>query len=252
MVEGRGYWRETDGSAISRETAMRAWRKVAHLHLSELAGTAHATLTQDELATHVQERTGIHTSIATGRWMAPLLTATAQLCRERREPPLTTLVVQANGTVGPAYDVVLQLQLLPPHRRPAGPRGARRPGPHRVPPVGRCARTGGRLGAPPTGHRGPSRGRGANATGPFRLGRIGRRPPEAAGPTRGPRAGAGDLSGLFPRAAGHGGLWHLRLRPSPAPDVTGAGGTGDRSFPAADRGVSRRTGPSWLGAAPGG
>ncbi len=114
MVEGRGYWRETDGSAISRETAMRAWRKVAHLHLSELAGTAHATLTQDELATHVQERTGIHTSIATGRWMAPLLTATAQLCRERREPPLTTLVVQANGTVGPAYDVVLQLQLLPP------------------------------------------------------------------------------------------------------------------------------------------
>lgn len=109
MVEGRGYWRESDGSAISRETALRAWRKVAHLHLSALAGTYHATTTQDELAAYVQSQTGIHTSIPTGRWMNPLLSATAHLCRQLGEPPLTALVVQADGTVGPGYDDVLHL-----------------------------------------------------------------------------------------------------------------------------------------------
>ena len=114
MVEGRGYWRDSDGSTISRETALRAWRKAAHTRLTALAREYHATIRQDELADHVQRATGIHTSISAGRWLGGVLAATAQWCRQRREPSLTALVVQANGTVGPGYDYVLQLQGLSP------------------------------------------------------------------------------------------------------------------------------------------
>lgn len=98
-----GIYREEDQSAVSQADAVRAWAVVA---FDELIRTAHkydAVVTYKELALLVQDVSGIRTRVLITNWIGKLLEEVAILAREREEPPLTSLCVHHDGTIGDGY-----------------------------------------------------------------------------------------------------------------------------------------------------
>jgi hypothetical protein len=92
-----------DGSRVVFADALAAWVPYAH---AELVGTArkyHAVITYLELAEFVQERSGIRTRMLLTNWIGKLLEEVASLAKANGEPPLTSLCVHQDGTIGPGY-----------------------------------------------------------------------------------------------------------------------------------------------------
>lgn len=106
-MAGPGY---TTAAAVGSEHARAVWALAAREHLIETARTYHAFVTYADLADFVQERSLIRTGQLMHYWIGDVLYRVAQECVERREPLLSSLCVDATGSVGQTYaDTVLTL-----------------------------------------------------------------------------------------------------------------------------------------------
>lgn len=90
------------------EDARSAYAVAARDVLTGTAGRYHAVVTYKELATEVQERTGIHTRKLMHHWIGDVLTRVANDCFDRGEPNLSSLCVNAQGSVGAGYGAVVR------------------------------------------------------------------------------------------------------------------------------------------------
>ncbi|MFF0816161.1 hypothetical protein ACFYVR_13565 [Rhodococcus sp. NPDC003318] len=79
------------------------WSAQARDVLIEVAGTYQRTLTYQQLADAVQERSGVYTRNLLQNWIGKILSRVAAQCSANAEPLLSSLCVSVNGTVGDGY-----------------------------------------------------------------------------------------------------------------------------------------------------
>ena len=89
------------------DDARDQWAVAAREVLGEVAQKYQAVLTYKELAIAVQERTGIHTRQLQQHWIGDVLARVAAECFRRDEPNLSSLGVNAQGSVGEGYRKVV-------------------------------------------------------------------------------------------------------------------------------------------------
>ncbi len=95
---------ETDTGAEETQTT---WADAAREILVKLAGSYGSLITQQKLATQVQDRTDLRTDRQIRHWIGGVLRKVAEECARRDEPILSALVIDARGSVGDAYAVTL-------------------------------------------------------------------------------------------------------------------------------------------------
>lgn len=103
-----GTWRVADGSAVGFKDAIAEWGAAAHQVLFDTATRYNAFVTYLELSERVQEITGIRTKSQMRNWIGKVLAVVVEECARRGEPPLTSLCVTQNQTVGEGYRFVLE------------------------------------------------------------------------------------------------------------------------------------------------
>ncbi|WP_296605493.1 hypothetical protein [Nocardioides sp.] len=113
-VERTTHWRPTDSEEapdpVPPGEAEDAWAVAAREILTVAAGTYHALIDRTDLATQVQELSGIRSSKSPHYWLSRVLAQVASINALEGEPPLTALVVhRQTGAVGDDYDEVLRL-----------------------------------------------------------------------------------------------------------------------------------------------
>lgn len=86
------------------DEAVTEWSAAALPVLQDVASTYNRTMTYDELATAVQDATGIRTRSLLPNWIGDVLGAVTR-AQPPDEPMLTALVIRADGTMGPGYAV---------------------------------------------------------------------------------------------------------------------------------------------------
>lgn len=102
-AEPPGTYRVADGTRVQFADALAAWVPFAY---DELLATAHkynAYVTYRELSERVQELAGIRTRMQLKNWIGKLLEQVAGRAKANGEPPLTSLCVHKDGTIGPGY-----------------------------------------------------------------------------------------------------------------------------------------------------
>jgi len=98
---GPDAWREA--SELGSEEAHAAWASSAHEALSQVATRYHGLVTSKELAGLVQMSTGIRTRQLTHYWIGEVLLRVSRECAGQEEPLLSSLCVNATGSVGDGY-----------------------------------------------------------------------------------------------------------------------------------------------------
>lgn len=98
-----GVYRVSDESAVALSDARTEWGAAAYTILVDTARAYHAVITYKEMADEVQERTGIRTRMLLTNWIGGVLEVAAHTAAGKGEPPLTSLCVKQDGTVGPGY-----------------------------------------------------------------------------------------------------------------------------------------------------
>lgn len=98
-----GTWRDEDGARVAFADALDAWVPVATSVLTEVAGTYGATLTYRALADRLWSETGIRTRSLLPNWIGDVLNRVSA-AQSSDQPLLTSLVVDAEGRVGPGYE----------------------------------------------------------------------------------------------------------------------------------------------------
>ena len=93
----------TTAALVGTEHARATWALAARDVLLETARSYHAVITTKELADFVQERTKISTLQAKHYWIGDVLGRVSRDCAERAEPNLSSLCVDASGSVGSGY-----------------------------------------------------------------------------------------------------------------------------------------------------
>ena len=96
-----------DAADVGEEAARTAWAAAAREVLMETAMSYHSVITSKELAAEVMERSNITTSRPTHYWIGDVLGRVSADCAERDEPLLSSLCVNAEGSVGKAYEGVV-------------------------------------------------------------------------------------------------------------------------------------------------
>lgn len=94
---------DSNGTKISQADAIAAWSIAARDVLLATARRYHAVVTYKELAAEVQRATAITTTQRLDYWIGRLLENVAVEATRRGEPPLTSLCVHQDGTIGPGY-----------------------------------------------------------------------------------------------------------------------------------------------------
>ncbi|MFD1812007.1 hypothetical protein [Rhodococcus gannanensis] len=79
------------------------WSAEARRVLIEVAGTYQRTVTYQELADEIQERSGVRTRNLLQNWIGKTLSRVGAECASRGEPLLSSLCISVNGTVGEGY-----------------------------------------------------------------------------------------------------------------------------------------------------
>ena len=105
--EGTEAGAPQDAADVGEEAARSAWAASARDVLMETASTYHSTITSKELAAEVMVRSNITTSRPTHYWIGDVLGRVSADCAERGEPLLSSLCVNAEGSVGKAYEGVV-------------------------------------------------------------------------------------------------------------------------------------------------
>jgi len=98
-----GTYRIADGSPVRFAEAMAGWVPLAYIELLATARKYHAYITYRELSECVQERSGVRTRVLLTNWIGKLLEQVAALAKANGEPPLTSLCVHQDGTIGQGY-----------------------------------------------------------------------------------------------------------------------------------------------------
>lgn len=98
-----GTYRVVDEVRVEFADALTAWAPVARDELVATARTYRAVTTYLELSERVQEVSGIRTRMLLANWIGKLLERVAQDAKDLGEPPLTSLCVHQDGTIGPGY-----------------------------------------------------------------------------------------------------------------------------------------------------
>ena len=94
---------QRDASEVGSEAARAAWADAARPVLLEAAGRYRALVTYKQLATAVQEATGITTTQLMHQWIGDVLGRVTDECQSRGEPLLSSLCVSVQGSVGQGY-----------------------------------------------------------------------------------------------------------------------------------------------------
>jgi hypothetical protein len=92
-----------DASEVGSSAARAAWAEAARPVLLDAAGRYRATVSYKQLATAVQESTGITTTQLMHQWIGDVLGRVTAECQSRGEPLLSSLCVSAQGSVGQGY-----------------------------------------------------------------------------------------------------------------------------------------------------
>src|SRR3954447_24737855 len=92
-----------DASQVGFSVARAAWAEAARLVLLEAAGRYRATVTYKQLASAVQEASGITTTVPMHQWIGDVLGRVTDECESRGEPLLSSLCVSIQGSVGQGY-----------------------------------------------------------------------------------------------------------------------------------------------------
>jgi hypothetical protein len=92
-----------DASEVGSGVARAAWADAARPVLLEAAGRYRATVTYKQLATAVQQATGITTNQVLPQWIGDVLGRVTDDCQSRGEPLLSSLCVSIQGSVGQGY-----------------------------------------------------------------------------------------------------------------------------------------------------
>jgi hypothetical protein len=100
-----GEWQEV--ADVGGEVARAAWAESAREVLLDAASQYRAVVTYKELSTHVQYRTGIRTKQLTHYWIGDVLGRVSGDCSRRGEPLLSSLCVNADGSVGDGYSLAV-------------------------------------------------------------------------------------------------------------------------------------------------
>lgn len=103
MTIPRGTYRVSDSSPVEFPDALKIWVPLAHERLIAVAGEYHAVVTHNELTARVQGLSGIRTRMAMTKWIGWLLEGVSDIVEEAGEPPLTSLCVHHDGTMGKIY-----------------------------------------------------------------------------------------------------------------------------------------------------
>jgi hypothetical protein len=82
---------------------LKSWTPVAYRKLLETAATYGAVVTYQQIGEHVQAESGRRTSASQMSWVGRMLDLIAHEAHRRGDPPLTSLCVRADGSVGEAY-----------------------------------------------------------------------------------------------------------------------------------------------------
>ena len=88
---------------IDTEGMQDAWAGAAREILIKTAGSYGSLITQQKLATQVQDRTDLHTDRQLRHWLSGVLRQVADDSAARDEPLLVSLCVDARGSVGERY-----------------------------------------------------------------------------------------------------------------------------------------------------
>jgi hypothetical protein len=105
-TSGNVAWREV--SEVGSDSARRAWADAGREVLLEAAHRYRAVVTYKELAGEVQLRTGIRTKQLMHYWIGDVLGRVSAECSKRQEPLLSSLCVNAAGSVGPGYAIAVR------------------------------------------------------------------------------------------------------------------------------------------------
>jgi hypothetical protein len=104
-----GEWREA--AEVGDDVARAAWADAARDELLEVAGRYQSVITTKDLALQVQQRSGIRTGQRAHYWIGDILGRVAADSADRGEPLLSSLCVNAEGSVGDIYaTIVLEIR----------------------------------------------------------------------------------------------------------------------------------------------
>jgi hypothetical protein len=92
---------------VGTEEARTAWAAAARTVLVSTAGTYRDLITFKRIAAAVQTDTGITTKQLSNHWLGDVLSRVAVECDRREEPLLTSLCVDASGSVGANYSATV-------------------------------------------------------------------------------------------------------------------------------------------------
>lgn len=95
---------DVDGKGISHADARELWASAAYDKLKLVASRYNEIISYKQLALHVQDETGIRTNQLITNWIGMMLENVAQRAADAEEPPLTSLCVYVDGTIGPGYE----------------------------------------------------------------------------------------------------------------------------------------------------
>ena len=95
---------DADGKTISHADARELWASAAYDKLKLVASRYNEVISYKQLALHVQDEIGIRTNQLITNWIGMMLENVAQRAADAEEPPLTSLCVYADGTIGPGYE----------------------------------------------------------------------------------------------------------------------------------------------------
>jgi hypothetical protein len=91
------------GEDITHAEARELWASAAYDKLKSVASRYNDVISYKQLALYVQDATGVNTNQLITNWIGMMLERVAQRAADAEEPPLTSLCVYADGTIGPGY-----------------------------------------------------------------------------------------------------------------------------------------------------
>lgn len=93
----------TDGTKVPHPEALDIWAVLAYQKLKEVARVYNQIIRYEELGKFLFQESGLSTDMLLRNWIGKVLEKTAQIAMDAEEPPITSLCVRADGTIGDGY-----------------------------------------------------------------------------------------------------------------------------------------------------
>lgn len=99
----RGTYRESDGTPVEFADALKVWTRITYERLLLVAQHYNGVVSVKQMAEHMQRASGIRTTMPASTVVAKVLELCAVQAARAGEPPLTSLCLRNDGTVGASY-----------------------------------------------------------------------------------------------------------------------------------------------------